>query len=218
LSPAQAGPNKPLHRRAAGANLARQPWEETLAANTQDFPVNPQRLTPFPNFRFKLAWTGAGDTLRYVAGLSHVGGLARHTEVMRHREGGDPSTPHLAPGQTKYGPITLERGVSYDPAFEQWANKIFDLKNSQGQTGQNTSLGDFRKDLTLELYNEAGQKVLAYRIYRAWVSDFSALSELDAMGNALVIESMILQNEGWQRDAAVSEPREPSFTEPGSDG
>lgn len=176
-----------------------------------EFPTNPQRLTPYANFRFKVKW----DT-NYIAGVHHVSGLSRQTQVIQHREGGDPSVLHLAPGQTSYSPIVFERGVSYDPAFEQWANKVFDLKNSQGKTGENTSLGDFRKNLSIELYNEAGQKVVAYNVVNAWVSEFSSLSELDAMGNAVVIESLTIQNEGWSRDQAVKEQKEPTFTDPSS--
>ena len=173
------------------------------------FPTNPQRLTPYPNFRFKVKW----DT-SYVAGVSQVSGLQRQTQVIQHRDGGDPSAIHLAPGQTSYAPIMLTRGVSYDPSFEAWANKVFDLKNSSSKTGQNTSLGDFRKNLSIEVYNEAGQKVLAYNVVQAWVSEFKALSELDAMGNAVVIESMTIQNEGWSRDQAVTEQKEPTFADP----
>jgi conserved hypothetical phage tail region protein len=179
-------------------------------ANTQ-WPKNPQRLTPYPNFRFKVKWDN-----QYVAGISKVSALSRTTEVIRHREGGDPSTVHLAPGQTSYGPITLERGVSYDVTFEQWANKVFDWTNSQSSVGQNTSLLDFRKNIIIELYNEAGVKVMAYNVYNAWVSEYEAMSELDASGNAFVIQSMTLQNEGWERDTSVTEQKEPSFTLPAS--
>lgn len=175
------------------------------------FPKNPQRLTPYSNFRFQVLFgTDA------VAGITKVGGLTRSTQVIKHREGADPRTIHLAPGQTEYGPITLERGVSYDVAFAQWANKVFDYSNSTGTapTAMDTSLLDFRKSMTINVYNEAGQKVLAYNVYNAWVSEFSAMSELDGMGNALVIESMTIQNEGWERDWTVTEQKEPAFTLP----
>ena len=150
----------------------------------------------------------------YVAGVMTVSGLTRSTQVIQHREGGDPSPIHLAPGQTSYGPITLGRGVSYDVTFEQWANKVFDLSNSQSAQGEDTSLADFRKDIIIEVYNEAGQKVIAYNIYRCWVSEFQGMSDLDGVGNALVLESMTLQNEGWDRDDTLSEVAEPSFTLP----
>ncbi|MGC1496926.1 MAG: phage tail protein [Sulfitobacter sp.] len=176
-----------------------------------EFPKNPQHLTPYRNFRFKVKWDD-----NYVAGVSHVSGLQRQTQVIQHREGGDPSVIHLTPGQTSYAPITLSRGVSYDPAFETWANKVYDFKNSQDKAGENTSLGDFRKNISIEVFNEAGQKVLAYNVVNAWVSEFNALPELDAMGNAIVIESMTIQNEGWSRDQAVTEQKEPDFSDPSS--
>ena len=174
-----------------------------------EYPENPQRLTPYPNFRFKIVWDDdAGPT--YVAGISRVSALTRSTQVIRHRDGGDPSTMHCAPGQTEYGPITLERGVSYDPAFEQWANKIFDHKNSSGSDAG--SLADFRKTLTIEVYNEAGEKVLAYIVCNAWVSEYQAISELDANGDAVaLIESLTVENEGWERDPSVQHEAEPSL-------
>jgi len=174
-------------------------------------PQTPRRLTPYANFRFKVKWDNT-----YVLGVSKVGGLSRTTQVISHRSGGDPSSIHLAPGQTTYDPISLERGVTYDPAFEQWANKVYDWANSGSATGQNTSLLDFRKDLTIEVYNEAGQKVIAYNVHKAWVSEFNALPELDGAGNALAIQSMVLQHEGWERDTTVTEPDEPSYDLPSS--
>lgn len=173
------------------------------------FPKNPQRLTPYANFRFRVKWDNA-----YVLGISKVSGLSRTTQVIQHREGGDPSPIHLAPGQTEYGPVTMERGVSYDVTFEQWANKTFDWTNSGSAVGQNTSLLDFRKDLTIEVYNEAGMKVIAYNVHRAWVSEFHAMSDLDGVGNALIVESIVIQNEGWERDDTIADAAEPTFAIP----
>jgi phage tail-like protein len=179
------------------------------------FTKNPQRLTPYANFRFQILF----DT-DVVAGVSKVGGLSRTTQVIKHREGADPRAIHLAPGQTEYGPLTFERGVSYDKAFDQWANKTFDYQNSIGPapTTPNTSLLDFRKTITINIYNEAGQKVLAYIVYNCWVSEFHAMSELDGSGNALVIESITVQNEGWTRDWTATEQAEPGFTLPSGGG
>jgi phage tail-like protein len=170
------------------------------------FPVNPQRLTPYPNFKYRVKWDG-----RYVAGISKCSALKRTTEIIEHREGGDPSTSRKAPGRVKFEAITLERGVTQDVEFERWANKVW---NYGAGLGQESSLRDFRKDIMLELYNEAGQLVLAYKIYRCWVSDFQALPDLDANANAIAIQSLKLENEGWERDLDVVEPAEPSFTEP----
>lgn len=170
------------------------------------FTVNPQRFDPYKNFKFRVKWDG-----RYVAGVSKVGALTRSTEPIEHREGGDPSTVRKSPGQTSYEPITLERGVTHDKAFEQWANKVW---NWGSGLGAESSLQDFRKDIIIEMYNEAGQLAIAYQVYRCWVSEFTALPELDASGNAVAIQSIQLQNEGWERDYSVTEPTEPSFTEP----
>ena len=165
------------------------------------FAVNTHRFDPYKNFKFRIKWDG-----RYVAGVSKVGALKRSTEVVEHREGGDPSTSRKSPGRTKYEPIMLERGVTHDPEFEAWANKVWHVGTG---LGAEVSLKDFRKDVILEVYNEAGQVALAYKIYRCWVSEFQALPDLDANANAVAIQSIKLENEGWERDLDVVEPTEP---------
>jgi phage tail-like protein len=170
------------------------------------FSVNPQRFDPYKNFKFRVKWDG-----RYVAGVSKVSALKRTTEVVEHREGGDPSIARRSPGRTKYEPVTLERGVTHDVEFEQWANKVWNLGSG---LGAEISLKDFRKDVILEIYNEAGQLAIAYKIYRCWVSEYQAVPELDANANAVAIQTLKLENEGWERDYEVKEPSEPSFVEP----
>jgi phage tail-like protein len=170
------------------------------------FSVNPQRFDPYKNFKFRVKWDG-----RYVAGVSKMGALKRTTEVVKHREGGDPSSSRKSPGRTEYEPITLERGVTHDTEFEKWANKVW---NYGSGLGAETSLADFRKDITVELYNEAGQLAISYRLYRCWVSEFQALPDLDANANAVAIQTLKFENEGWERDYDVTEPAEPSFNEP----
>jgi phage tail-like protein len=172
------------------------------------FTVNATRFDPYKNFKFRVKWDG-----HYVAGLSKCSAIKRTTEVVEHRQGGDPSTSHKSPGRTKYEAITLERGVTHDVDFEQWANKVWNFGSG---LGKEVSLKDFRKDLILEMYNEAGQLVIAYKIYRCWVSEFQSLPDLDANANAVAIQHIKLENEGWERDYDVSEPQEPSFVEPTS--
>ena len=167
------------------------------------FSVNAQRFDPYKNFKFRVMWDG-----KYVAGISKVGALKRTTEVVEHRNGGDPSTGHKSPGRTKYEAIMLERGVTHDQEFEAWAKKVW---NFGGGLGAEVSLKDFRKDLVIELYNEAGQKVIAYKVFRCWVSEFQAQADLDANANAVLIQSIKLENEGWERDVAVVEPSEPTL-------
>lgn len=171
-----------------------------------EFTVNAQRFDPYKNFKFRLKWDG-----KYVAGISKVSPLKRTTEVVTHRAGGDPSSSRKSPGRSEYEALTLERGVTHDPEFEQWANKVW---NFGAGAGVEVSLKDFRKDLILEMFNEAGQVVLGYKIFRCWVSEFQALPELDANANAIAIQSLKLENEGWERDVDIPEPSEPSFVEP----
>ena len=146
-----------------------------------------------------------------MAGVSKVSALKRTTEVVEHREGGDPSTSRKTPGRTKYEPITLERGVTHDPEFEKWANKVWNFGSG---LGSEVSLKDFRKNLIIEMYNEAGQAVLSYQVNRCWVSEFQAQPDLDANANAVAIQSIKLENEGWERDYPSTEPTEPTFSEP----
>lgn len=171
-----------------------------------EFSVNATRFDPYKNFKFRVKWDG-----RYVAGISKVSALRRTTELVEHRQGGDPSTSRKSPGRSSFEAITLERGVTHDVDFEQWANKVW---NFGGGPGAESSLRDFRKDVIIDMFNEAGQKVISYKVYRCWVSEYQALPELDANANAVAIQTLKLENEGWERDFDVTEPLEPTFTEP----
>jgi phage tail-like protein len=168
------------------------------------FSVNPQRFDPYKNFKFRIKWDG-----RFVAGVSKIGALKRSTELVEHREGGDPSSSRKSPGRSKFEAITLERGVTHDLEFENWANKVWNFGSG---LGAEVSLKDFRKDIIIEVYNEAGQLALAYKVYRCWVSDYQALPDLDANANAVAIQTIKLENEGWERDTEVAEPTEPQLT------
>jgi len=164
------------------------------------FSVNPTRFDPYKNFKFRVKWDG-----RYVAGVSKVGALKRTTEVVKHRDGGDPSTSRKSVGRTEYDAITLERGVTHDLEFLKWANKVW---NFGAGLGAEVSLRDFRKDVIIEVYNEAGQLAIAYNVFRCWVSEYQALPDLDAGGTAVALEHIKLENEGWEKDLSLTEPTE----------
>ena len=166
------------------------------------FSVNTTRFDPYKNFKFKIKWDG-----KYVAGVSKISSLKRTTEVVKHREGGDASSSRKSPGRTEYDAITLERGVTHDDAFEAWASKVW----LQGAgLGKEVTLKDFRKDLIIEMYNESGQLAISYKIYRCWVSEYQAFPDLDSNANAVAIQHIKLENEGWERDTATTEPTEQS--------
>jgi phage tail-like protein len=171
-----------------------------------EFTVNPKRFDPYKNFKFRVKWDG-----KYVAGVSKVSLLKRTTEVVKHREGGDPSSSRKSPGRTEYEAITLERGVTHDVEFEVWAEKVWQLGNA---LGSEVSLADFRKDIIIDLMNEAGQIAISYKVYRCWVSEYQALPDLDANANAVAIQHIKLENEGWERDLSVTEPTEPTINPP----
>lgn len=176
------------------------------------FSVNATRFDPYKNFKFQVKWDG-----KVVAGISKVSLLKRTTEVVKHRVGGDPSTSRKSPGRTEYDPITIEEGVTYDTEFEKWANKVWNYGATPGSSSSaEVSLKDFRKEVELILFNEAGQPAMAYKIHRCWVSEYQAWPDLDANANAVMIKHIRLENEGWERDTDVTEPTEPSFTVPAS--
>lgn len=162
------------------------------------FSVNTHRFDPYRNFKFKVKWDN-----KYVAGLSKCSALRKTTETTDWREGGDPSGSRKLPGKTSHEAITLEAGVTHDTAFEAWANLV---NNYQGDAAM--SLKNFRKDITIDVFNLQGSKVLSYNVYRCWVSEYQALPELDAAGNAVAIQTIKLENEGWERDTSVAEPTE----------
>ena len=168
-----------------------------------EFTVNSERINPYANFKFRVKYDG-----RYVAGISKCSALSRTTEVIEYRRGGDPSTVVKSPGQTSYEAVTLERGVTHDPEFEAWANKVWNVEN---QLGSEVSLADFRRNITIELLNEAGQVAVAYNLFRCWVSEYQALPELDASANEVAIQTLKLEHEGWVRDVSVPEPAEPTI-------
>ncbi len=168
------------------------------------FTINSDPVDPYKNFNFRVKWDGA-----YIPGVSRVTGLLRTTEVVSHREGGDPSTSRKSPGQTQFDAITLSRGITNDTSFEDWAGLVW---QSGPGPGAGTSLADFRKDISIEIYNDAGQLVRAYNVLRCWPSQYQALPDLDAGANAIAIEHIKLENEGWERDTSVTEPTEPTLS------
>jgi phage tail-like protein len=171
-----------------------------------EFPANPARLDPYKHFKFRVKWDG-----QFIPGVDRVSALSRATYVVEHREGGGPSQENRSPGLTQFAPIVLSRGRTQDTAFEAWANKVWALGSG---LGSEVSLADFRKDIIVDLLNEAGQLVLSWKVLRCWPSEYVALGALDAGDSAVAIESLTLQNEGWERDLSVVEPTEPTTDTP----
>jgi phage tail-like protein len=168
-----------------------------------EFTVN-NRFDPYKNMKFLVRWDG-----KIIPGVSKMSPLSRNTEVVKHREGGDPSSSRKSPGRTEFDPIILERGLTHDPAFEEWVNKVWHFG---GGLGTEVSLADFRKDILIDVLNEAGQLVKRYNVFRCWPSEYQALPGFDANNTDVAIEIIKLENEGWERDLSVVEPKEPGFT------
>ena len=168
-----------------------------MAAPT--FPVNAHRHDPYRTFKFQILIDG-----KPVAGLKKMGALKRKTEAVKWRAAGGPSKERILPGGTSYEPLTLEQGLSHDPVFENWAALV---NNIEGDAAM--SLKDFRKDIVINVLNLQGAVAISYKLFRAWVSEYQALPEMDAGAmNAVGIQTITLQHEGWQRDTAVAEPTE----------
>ncbi len=163
-----------------------------------EFPTSPTRFDPYKQFKFRVKWDG-----KYVAAVDKVSSLKRTTEVICHREGGDPSLQRRSPGQTSYEPIVLSRGRTEDLEFEQWANLVWKLQSFPA-----VALQEFRKDIVIDFVNEANERVMSYLVYRCWPSEYVALSDLDANSSSVAFESITLQHEGWERDTYVTEPIE----------
>ena len=163
------------------------------------FNVNAHRHDPYRTFKFQVIIDG-----KPVAGLKKMGALKKKTEPVKWRTAGDPSHERVLPGGTSYEPVTLEQGLTHDPVFENWANLVNSIEGDAGM-----SLKNFRKDVIINVLNLQGQVAISYKLFRAWVSDYQALPDLDAGSmNAVGIQTITLQHEGWQRDTGVAEPSE----------
>lgn len=162
------------------------------------FTINAHRHDPYKNFKFVIYWDN-----KPVMGVSKVGALKRTTEVVKHRAGGENSFDHKSPGRTSYEGITVERGITHDLDFEKWANKVHSYDGDPVM-----DLVGYKKELTLEVMNEKGQPVKRYFLHACWVSEFTAMPDLDANANAVAIENMKIELEGWERDSALTEQSE----------
>lgn len=162
------------------------------------FVVNTHRIDPYKNFKFRVLLNN-----QPVLGVSKCGALKRTTEVVKHRSGGENSHDHKSPGRTSYEGLSMERGVTHDTQFEAWANQVHNW-NGDGTM----DLVNYKKDLTLEVMNERGQVALRYFLFGCWVSEFTAVPDLDANANAIAIESLKIEMEGWNRDVDTAEPSE----------
>ncbi|NNC99112.1 MAG: phage tail protein [Gammaproteobacteria bacterium] len=155
---------------------------------------------PYRNFKFRLIWNG-----RVVAGFSEASILNHGAETMNFRAGGNPDAIVKRPAPQAYEAITLERGITHDPTFEQWANRAWSYsqgaKNPQhDQDRPAPSFNNFKQDFKLELLDQAGHAKRSYKLFRCWPSEYTALPELDANGTAVVIAKIKLENEGWELD------------------
>jgi len=152
--------------------------------------MNEEQLDPYRKLKFRVKWDG-----RYVAGFQEVSALRPNTETVKHREGGDNSAHKKLPGRARFEAITLGRGLTHDAEFDEWANLICNLGSAPGAK---MSAEDARKDLVIEVYTNAGQLALAYKVCRCWVSEYVSVPDLNADATAIAIETLKLENEGWE--------------------
>lgn len=170
------------------------------------FVTNAHRVDPYKNYKFRILWPDKKDgTPVAVLGVSKVGPLRRSTELVRYRSGGENSVDHKSPGRTSYDAITLDRGITHDSEFEKWANKVHPYGGDASM-----DLADFKKELILEVMNEKGHVAFRYFLHECWVSEYTAMPDLDANANAVAIEHLKIELEGWERDTETKEPDESS--------
>jgi phage tail-like protein len=160
------------------------------------FVKNATRVDPYKTYKFRILWDG-----KVVMGVSKTGALKRTTNVVPHRGGGENSTDHKSPGRTQWDGLTLERGVTHDLDFEAWANKIHPFSGDIAM-----DLDNYKKELTLEVLNEKGQVAIRYFLHGCWVSEFTAIPALDGNANAVAIETIKIELDGWERDQGTTEP------------
>jgi phage tail-like protein len=146
---------------------------------------------------------GDDGNYRVVLGVSKVGSLKRTTEVVKHRNGGENSTDHKSPGRTTYDGITMERGITHDRDFEKWANMVHPYSGDASM-----DLVNYKKDMMLEVMNEKGHVAFRYFLYDCWISEYTSMPDLDANANAVAIENIKIELEGWERDTETKEPDE----------
>lgn len=179
------------------------------------FNQSDSRFDPYKNFRFRIKWDN-----RYVAGVTKVNFPPHTSQIIKPSLGSASSAssaPQSLPAQADYRPIEVGQGVTHDTDFDTWARQgsaYSDAGKVDDGSNKIVPLNDLRKDIIIELYNEAGQNVMAYNLYRCWVTEYKALSELDGLANAVTIQSMTLANEGWERDPSATEPIDPSSVPP----
>lgn len=164
------------------------------------FSINTKRFDPYKTYRFLVYF---GNSTTPVAGVSKVGGLKRSSDVIDYKEGGN-AIILKGLGRTKYESITLERGVTHDRDFEDWANAPQVLDKG----APSTSLANLRRDIRIEMLNEAAQPVHRYIVHDCWVSEYQALPDLDAGGNAVALEHIKLEHHGWEHDLTLTETAE----------
>ncbi|HLN88633.1 MAG TPA: phage tail protein [Candidatus Binatia bacterium] len=163
------------------------------------FEKKKNREDPYGNFKFRVKDSN-GKT---ILGVSKIGALRRTTEVVKFREGGRSLADTKSPGRTSCDAMILERGITYDPNFENWANMV----HSYGEKAS-MDLRNYKRDLALEVMNEKGQVMKRYFLYRCWVSEYSALPQLDTNQNAILVERIKLELKGWEREADTHDPND----------
>lgn len=169
------------------------------------FTKNAHRYDPYKNFKFRVKMEIGDGNYKTVLGVSKVSTLKRTTEVVTHRHGGDNSRDHKSPGRTSYEAITMERGITHDRDFEKWANMVHPYAGDAAM-----DLVKYKKNLLLEVMNEKGHVAFRYELYDCWVSEYTAMPDLDANANAVAIESLKIELEAWKRDTTTQEPDEAS--------
>jgi phage tail-like protein len=144
---------------------------------------------PYRKFKFLVKWNNA-----VVMAVHKVSSITKSIDPIDWRTGGDSNFSAKVPGLTKWEPITLERGLSADTAFQEWM--VLVNKYTKAGLGADEAVHAFRKNLNIEMYSLQNELVMTINVYNAWPSKLT-IADFDAKANELAIEHMELQNEGW---------------------
>lgn len=152
---------------------------------------------PFTGFKFRVIVA----TFSSDIGFQKVSGLKESTEVVEYREGTDPITKRKLPGLTVYDPVTFTRGLSTSHDLLDWRAQVA----TASSPGDGVPPDGFRRTVTVQMFAKGNndQAVQSWEILKAWPQELNH-SDLDAEGSAVVIQSMILANEGIRQTTSTS--------------
>lgn len=138
-----------------------------------------ERSDPYRGFRFKLELGGI-----ISGGFSEVSGLSVETEVESRKEGGENNFEYKLPKATKYGNLTLKRGISDDNLWSWYKDVIYGKIE--------------RQNISVCLLDEVGNEVMRWNFEKAFPVKWNGPS-LNASSSSVAVESLVIVHHGLQK-------------------